>query len=101
MPPVELGVQAVEVGAPFHAFTPFAWKRGYTPVLHGNALIPDLAGWRRESMPELPNTAAFELAPDWLCEVLSPGTSAPFGSADITVGASGPCCPIPRSKRRV
>ena len=43
---------------------------------HGNALIPDLAGWRRERMPELPHTAAFELAPDWLCEVLSPGTMA-------------------------
>lgn len=44
--------------------------------LHGNALIPDLAGWRRERIPELPDTAAFELAPDWLCEVLSPGTMA-------------------------
>ena len=44
--------------------------------LHGNALVPDLAGWRRESMPELPDAAAFEVAPDWLCEVLSPGTMA-------------------------
>lgn len=44
--------------------------------LHGNALVPDLAGWRRETAPELPDTAAFEVAPDWLCEVLSPGTVA-------------------------
>src|ERR1700739_3549628 len=36
-----------------------------------DALVPDLAGWRRERMPELPETAAFELAPDWICEVLS------------------------------
>ena len=27
-------------------------------------------------MPELPDAAAFELAPDWVCEVLSPSTSA-------------------------
>lgn len=44
--------------------------------LHGDVLVPDLAGWRRERMPELPEVAAFELAPDWVCEVLSPSTVA-------------------------
>ncbi len=44
--------------------------------LHGDILVPDLAGWRRERMPELPDAAAFELAPDWICEVLSPSTAA-------------------------
>jgi len=44
--------------------------------LHESVLVPDLAGWRRERMPELPEGAAFELAPDWLCEVLSPSTAA-------------------------
>ena len=38
-------------------------------------MVPDLAGWRRERMPymtdELPY---FTLAPDWVCEVLSPST---------------------------
>ena len=34
-------------------------------------LVPDLVGWRRERMPELPDTAYFTLAPDWVCEVLS------------------------------
>jgi Uma2 family endonuclease len=43
--------------------------------------VPDLAGWRRERAPALPPTAAFELAPDWICEVLSPGTEA-FDRAD-------------------
>jgi len=43
---------------------------------HGHVLVPDLAGWRRERMPEVPNTAAIELAPDWVCEVLSPSTEA-------------------------
>ena len=44
--------------------------------LHGDILVPDLAGWRRERMPELPDAAAFELAPDWVCEVVSPSTAA-------------------------
>jgi Uma2 family endonuclease len=44
--------------------------------LHGDILVPDLAGWRRERLPELPNATAFELAPDWTCEVLSPSTAA-------------------------
>jgi Uma2 family endonuclease len=44
--------------------------------LHGDVLVPGLAGWRRERMPELPDAAAFELAPDWVCEVLSPSTAA-------------------------
>jgi hypothetical protein len=39
--------------------------------LHGDVLVPDLAAWRRERLPELPEAAAFELAPDWACEVLS------------------------------
>ena len=29
-----------------------------------------------ERMPELPEAAAFELPPDWVCEVLSPSTAA-------------------------
>src|SRR6185295_8523463 len=43
--------------------------------LHGDVLVPDLAGWRRERMPALPSTPAFELAPDWACEVSSPSTA--------------------------
>jgi Uma2 family endonuclease len=37
-------------------------------------LVPDLAGWRRERMPKMPNVPAFELPPDWSCEVVSPST---------------------------
>jgi Uma2 family endonuclease len=44
--------------------------------LHGDVLVPDLAGWRREHVPEMPRTPAFELAPDWVCEVLWPATEA-------------------------
>ena len=38
-------------------------------------MVPDLAGWRRERMPSFPEEAYFTLAPDWVCEVLSPGTA--------------------------
>ncbi len=38
-------------------------------------VVPDLAGWRRERLPRLPDEAFFELPPDWVCEVLSPGTA--------------------------
>jgi Uma2 family endonuclease len=39
-----------------------------------DAIVPDLAGWRRERMPALPKEAFFRLAPDWICEVLSKST---------------------------
>jgi len=38
--------------------------------------VPDLAGWKRERMASLPETAYFEIAPDWVCEVLSPSTAS-------------------------
>jgi hypothetical protein len=38
-------------------------------------LVPDLAGWRRERMPRLPRDHRFEVAPDWVCEILSPSTA--------------------------
>jgi len=55
---------------------PGGWWILDEPEIHvgGDVLVPDLAGWRRERMPKLPETAFFELAPDWLCEVLSPST---------------------------
>lgn len=39
-----------------------------------NVVVPDLSGWRRERMPVLPETAYFELSPDWICEVVSKST---------------------------
>ncbi|MFP2908070.1 Uma2 family endonuclease [Pyxidicoccus sp. 3LFB2] len=55
---------------------PGGWVFIPEPELHlgGDVLVPDLAGWRRERMPEMPDVVGVELAPDWLCEVLSPST---------------------------
>lgn len=39
-------------------------------------MVPDLAGWRVERMPSLPETAYFTVVPDWVCEVLSKSTEA-------------------------
>jgi Uma2 family endonuclease len=57
---------------------PGGWVILFEPELHlgRNALVPDLAGWRRERLPEIPDEAALTLAPDWVCEVLSPSTEA-------------------------
>lgn len=55
---------------------PGGWWILYEPELHlgGDILVPDLAGWRREHLPSFPDVAAFEIVPDWVCEILSPST---------------------------
>ena len=46
------------------------------PVGDVDVLVPDLAGWRRERMPAVPDAPYFTLPPDWVCEVLSRSTAA-------------------------
>ena len=55
---------------------PGGWWILFEPELHLGADIlgPDLAGWRQGRLPSLPAEAWFDLAPDWVCEMLSPGT---------------------------
>ena len=57
---------------------PGGWWILYEPELHlgRNVLVPDWAGWRRERMPRLPDSAYFPLAPDWVCEIISPSTAS-------------------------
>jgi len=57
---------------------PGGWWILYEPELHlgSDVLVPDWAGWRRSRMPALPATAYFPLAPDWVCEILSPSTAS-------------------------
>lgn len=56
---------------------PGGWWILDEPELHlgPDVLVPDLAGWQRERMPSLPETPWFDLAPNWVCEVLSPSTA--------------------------
>lgn len=55
---------------------PGRWVFMVEPELHlgEHVAVPDLAGWRRERLPALPETAWIDVAPDWVCEVLSPST---------------------------
>ena len=55
---------------------PGGWWIIFEPELHfgEDILVPDLAGWRRERMADFPDGAYSTLAPDWVCEVLSPST---------------------------
>ena len=66
------------IGPPFHFGNggPGGWWILDEPELHfgEDIVVPDVAGWRHERMPELPTGAYFTLAPDWVCEVLSPST---------------------------
>jgi Uma2 family endonuclease len=34
----------------------------------------DVAGWRRQRLPELPQDGPIQTVPDWLCEIHSPNT---------------------------
>lgn len=55
---------------------PGGWVFMVDPELHfgANVVVPDIAGWRRENLPTLPDTAYLETPPDWVCEMLSPST---------------------------
>jgi Uma2 family endonuclease len=69
----------VELGGPFQRGRggPGGWWILFEPELQLVAkepVIPDLAGWRVERMPQLPDTAWFTAVPDWVCEVLSRST---------------------------
>jgi Uma2 family endonuclease len=68
-----------EIGPPYHGGRggPGGWWILFEPELHfeRDVLVPDLAGWRRSRMTTLPDDAYFTLAPDWVCEVLSPRTA--------------------------
>lgn len=69
-----------ELMGPFHRGRqgPGGWRIVFEPEVRFDAdiLVPDIAGWRRERMPKLPEGARFDVAPDWVCEVLSPSTQA-------------------------
>src|SRR5687768_370509 len=55
---------------------PGGWWILDEPELHlaDDIVVPDLAGWRHEHLPVVPDAAYLTLAPDWVCEVISPAT---------------------------
>ena len=45
-------------------------------VTDQEVIVPDLAGWRNERMPRIPEGHRFEVVPDWVCEILSSSTAS-------------------------
>lgn len=67
----------LELGGPFDRGRggPGGWVILFEPEVHfeDDVLVPDVAGWRAERMPVLPD-GMFTVIPDWVCEVLSKST---------------------------
>src|SRR3954447_15683184 len=66
------------VGGHYNRGGPAGWWIVYEPEVHfavdERVVVPDLAGWRRERMPAHPADHRYTVAPDWICEILSPST---------------------------
>jgi Uma2 family endonuclease len=82
------------LGELYHPFSkgrggPGGWLFLFMSELHlgGDVLVPDLAGWRRVRMPRIPDAQGMTVAPDWVCEVLSPSTAALDRDKKLTVYA--------------
>jgi Uma2 family endonuclease len=78
---------------PFDAGPPGGWMFLPEPELHlgqnPDIVVPDIAGWRRERVPEdfLADDAPahIDLSPDWVCEVLSPRTERKDRGAKLRI----------------
>lgn len=72
----------IESVGPFHRRPggrwPGGWWFGSDADIYfdaANTLRPDVAGWRRERVPERPRGAVVRVRPDWVCEILSTNKS--------------------------
>jgi Uma2 family endonuclease len=76
-----------ELASAFHTgrLGPGGWWILDEPELHlgEDVLVPDLAGWRRERLPRLPQEAFFSIAPDWVCEVDLVRKLPKYASAEV------------------
>jgi Uma2 family endonuclease len=73
---------------------PGGWIFLIEPELHlgADVLVSDLAAWRIERLPEAPKRAYVDVAPDWVCEILSDATAdydrgakrASYGKAGVS-----------------
>jgi Uma2 family endonuclease len=66
-----------DVGAPFDWGTQGGWWILPEPGIEfpGTPEVsPDVAGWRRDRLPELPEDGPITVVPDWVCEILSAST---------------------------
>jgi Uma2 family endonuclease len=69
----------MRLGRPYDRRPGGRWPGGWafyteTEVLFTDEEVyrPDVAGWRRERLPEIPKELPVTVRPDWICEILSP-----------------------------
>lgn len=57
---------------------PGGWWILDEPEVHlgPDVLVPDVAGWRKETLKDAPDAKFYTTRPDWVCEVLSPSTAS-------------------------
>ena len=83
-----------DIAGPFYRGRggPGGWRILAEPELHfqrnTEVLVPDIAGWRRERLPEIPQDQRFEVVPDWVCEILSLSTAGIDREVKMPVYAS-------------
>jgi Uma2 family endonuclease len=70
---------SIRIGAPYDfgdSGGPGGWVIIIEPevMLGENLFVPDLAGWKQERLPAPPAENWISVAPDWVCEILSPST---------------------------
>jgi hypothetical protein len=91
-------VLGMDLGSPFQRGRggPGGWWILDEPELHvgPHVLVPDLAGWRRERMPELPDVPYFTLAPEGDCPRRA--AAAPLALADALTPSPIRSSPPPR-----
>lgn len=68
-----------QIGPPYHFGAgggPGGWIILHEPeIAFGeDILVPDLAGWKEERFPETEEQNWLSVAPDWVCEILSPNS---------------------------
>ena len=71
---------SIDIGGPFHRGRggPGGWRILVEPEVHlaldTDVVVPDVAGWRKERLPTVPEGHKFTVVPDWICEIFSPST---------------------------
>lgn len=71
---------SIDIGGPFHRGRggPGGWRILVEPEVHlaldTEVVVPDVAGWRKERLPTVPEGHKFTVVPDWVCEIFSPST---------------------------
>jgi Uma2 family endonuclease len=74
-------IAAADILTPFHRGRggPGGWWIIIEPgieIPRATEFSPDIAGWRRSILPEVPMAGPFRTVPQWICEVLSPSNRA-------------------------